>query len=256
VTSGQSWTEADQGEQAHRPGFPDTIAIDGPAGAGKSTIGRLLAERLGYIFLDTGAMYRAVSLAAVRQGISPEDGAALADLAETLPIVIEKPAPGETDGRAYTVKIDGDDVTWDVRRPEVEAIVSEVASWPDVRSALVRQQRKMARRWPVVMVGRDITTEVLPDAELKIYLEASLEERARRRHEELIERGREVTYEQVVQEISHRDYVDTHREAGALKKAPDAIVVDSDGLSIEQTLERVMDIVRGWRRSETESFFE
>jgi cytidylate kinase len=256
VTSGHSSTGADKGEQAHKGTYPDTIAIDGPAGAGKSTIGRLLAERLGYIFLDTGAMYRAVSLVAVRQSISPEDGPALADLAETLPIAIEKPEPGETDGRAYTVKIDGEDVTWDVRRPEVEAVVSEVASWPEVRSALVRQQRNMAHKWPVVMVGRDITTEVLPDAELKIYLEASLEERARRRHEELLERGRDVSFEQVEREIAHRDYLDTHREAGALKKAPDAIVVDSDGLTIEQTLERVLDIVRGWRRSERESFFE
>jgi cytidylate kinase len=256
VTSGHSSPRADRRDHAPEAGYPDTIAIDGPAGAGKSTIGRLLAERLGYIFLDTGAMYRAVSLVAVRQGISPEDGPALADLSETLPIAIEKPAPGETDGRAYTVKIEGEDVTWDLRRPEVEAVVSEVASWPDVRSALVRQQRNMARKAAVVMVGRDITTEVLPDAELKIYLEASLEERARRRHEELVERGRDVSYEQVEKEIAHRDYLDTHREAGALKKAPDAIVVDSDGLSIEQTLERVLDIVRGWRRSEHESFFE
>jgi cytidylate kinase len=195
-------------------------------------------------------MYRAVSLIAVRRGISPEDGPALAALAEHLPIAIERVGPLQNDGRAYTVKIEGEDVTWDLRRPEVEAVVSEVASWPDVRSALVRRQRQMARTSPVVMVGRDITTEVLPDAELKIYLEASLHERARRRHEELLERGRDVSYAQVEDEIAHRDYLDTHREAGALKKAPDAIVVDSDGLTIEQTLERVLAIVRGWRSPE------
>src|SRR5215210_642851 len=170
--------------------LPRSIGIDGPAGAGKSTIGRLLAERLGYLFLDTGAMYRAVALTALRRGIPVDDAPVLADLAERLPIHIERPQDGEMDGRAYTVKIGGEDVTWEIRKPEVEAIVSNIASWPGVRAALVRQQRRMAHRGPVVMVGRDITTEVLPDADLKIYLDASLQERAHRRFEELRERGR------------------------------------------------------------------
>src|SRR4051812_19254376 len=161
--------------------LPRTIAIDGPAGAGKSTIGRMLAERLGFLFLDTGAMYRAVALDALRRGISPINEELLAELADTLPIHIEKPELGETDGRSYTVKIGPEDVTWEIRRPEVESVVSQVASHPEGRAALVRQQRGMSTLGPVVMVGRDITTEVLPDADLKISLDASLPERARRR---------------------------------------------------------------------------
>src|SRR5215217_3114318 len=129
--------------------LPRTIAIDGPAGAGKSTIGRMLAERLGYLFLDTGAMYRAVALEALRRGISPINEELLAELADTLPIRIEKPKPGETDGRSYTVKIGPEDVTWEIRKPQVESVVSQVASHPEVRSALVRQQRRMARLGPV-----------------------------------------------------------------------------------------------------------
>lgn len=226
--------------------LPRTIAIDGPAGAGKSTIGRMLAERLGYLFLDTGAMYRAVALAALRQGISPINEELLAELADNLPIHIEKPRPGMADGRTYTVMIAREDVTWDIRKPEVEAVVSQVASHPEVRQALVRQQRRMAQRGPVVMVGRDITTEVLPDADLKIYLDASLQERARRRYVELHERGSSLTYNQVESEIAHRDRQDMNREAGALRQADDAVLVDSDGMSKEETLEAIVKIARNW----------
>jgi cytidylate kinase len=228
-----------------RARVPKTIAIDGPAGAGKSTIGRLLADRLGYKFLDTGAMYRAVALASIRADISPDDGERLAQLAENLPIHIERPKRGEADGRAYTVLIDHEDVTWTIRRSEVEDIVSDVARWPDVRDALVRQQRRMARRDSIVMVGRDITTEVLPDADLKIFLDASLDKRAKRRYLELKEKGVKTTLRQVAEDLAERDRKDTEREAGALRQAEDAIPLNTDHLDIEETVDAAMKLVLG-----------
>ena len=230
-------------ERSERQVLPKTIAIDGPAGAGKSTIGRLLAQRLGYLFLDTGVMYRAVALAALRRGISATNEPTLAEVAETLPIHVRMPNDNEADGRLSTVLVGNEDVTWELRRPEVEAVVSEIASHPTVRHALVKQQRRLSMKGPVVMVGRDITTEVLPDADLKIYLDASLQERARRRYDELVERGRDVTYKQVEAEIAHRDDLDMHRAAGALRQADDALRVFTDGHTVEQTLEKILDIV-------------
>ncbi len=225
--------------------LPRTIAIDGPAGAGKSTIGRLLAEELKYVFLDTGAMYRAVALAALRGGISTTNEQLLTELAQRIPLHIERPQDGETDSRPYTVLIGDEDVTWEIRKPEVEAVVSHVASWPRVRHELVLQQQRIASRDPVVMVGRDITTEVLPNADLKLYLDASIEERAKRRYDELQKVGRIVTFEQVRSEIEHRDYLDTHRDAGALKLVAGVKLLHTDGLSIAESLEKVMAIVKG-----------
>jgi cytidylate kinase len=220
---------------------PRTIAIDGPAGAGKSTIGALVAERLGYLFLDTGAMYRAVALAALRRAFSPDDAERLAQLAREIRIVIGPPTV--RDGRPYSVLLDGGDVTWDIRSADVDRTVSQVARVPAVRDAMVEQQRGLATRGRVVMVGRDIGTVVLPQADRKIFLTASAAERAKRREEELRSRGEVRPRQVLLQEILRRDRLDTERVVAPLRAADDAVVVQTDGLSVGQALERVLEIV-------------
>ena len=221
--------------------MPRTIAIDGPAGAGKSTIGALVAERLGYLFLDTGAMYRAVALAAQRRGIDPDDGAKLTELATTVRIMIGPPT--KQDGRVYTVLLDGSDVTWDIRSADIDRIVSQVARVSGVRAAMVEQQRALAGQARVVMVGRDIGTVVLPGAEKKIFLTASAGERARRREEELASRGERRPRQELLNEILRRDQLDTNRAVSPLKTAVDAVVVQTDGLSVKEALERVLGAI-------------
>lgn len=221
--------------------LPRTIAIDGPAGAGKSTIGALVAERLGYLFLDTGAMYRAVALAAQRKQIDPDDAAKLTTLAAAVRITIGPPT--KQDGRAYTVLLDGSDVTWEIRSAEIDRIVSQVARVPGVRDAMVAQQRALAGKGRVVMVGRDIGSVVLPDAEKKIFLTASASERARRREEELASRGERRPRQELLNEILRRDRLDTERTVSPLKAADDAIVVQTDGLSVKEALERVLGAI-------------
>ncbi len=220
---------------------PRTIAIDGPAGAGKSTIGALVAERLGYLFLDTGAMYRAIALEAFRRGIDADDAERLAALAREARIAIGPPTV--RDGRAYTVLLDGDDVTWTIRGADVDATVSQVARIAAVRDAMVEQQRRLAERGRVVMVGRDIGTVVLPEAERKIYLTASAAERAKRREEELRARGEIRVRQDLLNEILRRDRIDSERAVAPLRAAEDAVVVQTDGLSVGQALERVLSIV-------------
>jgi cytidylate kinase len=220
---------------------PRTIAIDGPAGAGKSTIGALVAERLGYVFLDTGAMYRAIALAAKRRGIDPDDGPRLGKLAREVRVLIGPPT--KRDGRAYTVLLDGDDVTWEIREAEIDRIVSQVARVQEVRDAMVEQQRALAERGRLVMVGRDIGTVVLPGADRKIYLTASAAERAKRREEELAARGQVRPRQELLQEILRRDKLDSERAVAPLKTADDAIVVHTDGLAVGQALDKVLALV-------------
>ncbi len=220
---------------------PRTIAIDGPAGAGKSTIGALVAERLGYLFLDTGAMYRAIALAALRRGIDGDDAPRLAKLAREVRVLIGPPTV--RDGRAYTVLLDGEDVTWAIRGADVDRVVSQVARVPAVRDAMVEQQRGLASRGRVVMVGRDIGTVVLPDAQRKIYLTASAAERAKRREEELASRGDIRPRQDLLQEILRRDRLDSERAVAPLRAASDAVVVETDGLAVGEALERVLAIV-------------
>lgn len=214
---------------------PSIIAIDGPAGAGKSTLGALLAARLGYLYFDTGVMYRALALQAIRAAIDLHDAAALETLARQIKIEVQP--PDQPDGRAYTVLVDGEDVTWAIRALEVERNVSLAASHPDVRRELVRQQQQIGQRGQVVMVGRDIGTVVMPEAELKIFLEASLEERARRRTDERQQHAQAPTIEQVRSEIARRDELDQH----VMRPAADAVILATDGLSPEGEVDWILN---------------
>ncbi len=220
---------------------PQAIAIDGPAAAGKSTVGELLAKELNYLYFDTGIMYRAVTWAAMQRGIPIEDEDAINRLAEEIHIDVVQPTAN--DGRQYTVHVDGEDVTWELRSAEVEKWVSPVSAYPHVRTALTAQQRRIGQAGKVVMVGRDIGTVVLPEAPLKIYLEATVEERAKRRCQESLGRGLTCRYEDVLRDMRRRDKIDSEREAAPLRTAEDAHVIDTTNLTIDQVMERVRKLI-------------
>lgn len=218
-------------------GPPDIIAIDGPAASGKSTLGLRLAKELGYLFFDTGVMYRAITWIALQRGMDLRDEAVLSALAGSVNIDVF-PASID-DGRTCDVLADGQDITWETRRPEVDAAVSVVSAYPAVRASLSTQQRRVGLRGKVVMVGRDIGTVVLPEAGLKIYLDASAEQRARRRYDELVARGQQADYEQILGKVVERDWLDSTRAVAPLRPAVDAIHIDSDALDAEQVFEQV-----------------
>jgi cytidylate kinase len=222
-------------------GIPTRIAIDGPAASGKSTIGKLLADRLGYLYFDTGVMYRAVTWASLERGAPIADEGAVTSLAEALRIDVTRPTL--SDGRQYTVLVDGVDVTWDIRRPEVDANVSPVSAYPGVRAALIAQQRRIGAAGRVVMVGRDIGTVVMPDADLKVYLDAAVEERARRRHSEIRARGGAADYAAVLRGMRRRDAIDSTRAAAPLRPAPDAVVLDTTCMGIEEVVRSIEDLL-------------
>lgn len=222
--------------------IPNIIAIDGPAASGKSTLGKRLADALGYLFFDTGVMYRAVTWAALQRGIPIEDEVGVTRLAETVQIDVRPPS--RQDGRACDVLVDGVDCTWETRRPEVDANVSPVSAYAGVRRALAAQQRRIGLRGRVVMVGRDIGTVVLPEADLKIYLDASPEERARRRYREILGRGEQADYEDILAGVRRRDQIDSTRAVAPLRPAEDAVILDSDRLDADEVFARVEALCR------------
>lgn len=222
--------------------IPSIIAIDGPAASGKSTLAKELAEQLGYLYFDTGVLYRAITWVSLDKGIHVTHEAAITHLAECTQIDVRPPS--KDDGRSFDVWIDDKDITWEIRSQEVDAKVSIVSAYPGVRKALTEQQRRIGLRGKVVMVGRDIGTVVLPEADLKIYLEASVEERARRRYRELSERGITLELDAIKQSMRERDLIDSTRQVAPLRPAGDAMIIDSEGLSAEQVLERTLELVR------------
>lgn len=214
------------------------VAIDGPSGAGKSTVTRKLADRLGYINIDTGAMFRAVALMAERSGVDPADDAALERLCAGLEIDFDR-----TDG-CCRVLVNGDDVSDDIRTPRISLLTSIVSTRKPVRDHLLLLQRRMGERGGVVLEGRDIGTVVFPGAQVKFFLSASIEERGRRRFEELRAKGEDVTLQQTIEDVIKRDEQDLHRANAPLRRAEDAVEIDSTDLSLEQVLEKMESIVR------------
>ena len=215
------------------------VAIDGPSGAGKSTLARSAAARLGYLYVDTGAIYRTIGCAAARRGIDPGDQAAVVAMLPDLSIRLTY---GE-DGLQH-MALNGEDVTGEIRLPEISRYASQVSAYPEVRAYLLEMQRQLAREHSVIMDGRDIGTVVLPDAEVKVFLTASAAERARRRMLELEQRGTPEPYEDILRAIEERDWNDTHRAAAPLRRAEDAVVLDTTDLDFAQSEEALLDIIR------------
>lgn len=219
----------------------EIIAIDGPAASGKSTVGKKLSEWLGYLYFDTGVMYRAVTLAALKRDIDIRDEGAITHLSETIRIDVTLPVI--ENGRSYDVLLDGEMVTQNIHQPEVDKDVSIVSAYPGVRRALTVQQRRIGSKGRVVMLGRDIGTIVLPEADLKIYLDASVRERARRRYQEYISHGETASLEEIEASMRNRDRIDSTREIAPLKPADDAVIINTDGLTFDEVLAQLKALV-------------
>lgn len=216
-----------------------SIAVDGPSGAGKSTLAKLLARKLGFLYVDTGAIYRTVGLRAYQAGVDPEDAQAVTALLDGLDIDMRY---GE-DGLQH-MYLDGEDVTDAIRQHVISRYTSCVSAVPAVRAFLLDRQRALAREHDVIMDGRDIGTVVLPEADVKIFLTASPEDRARRRYDELRRRGQETDYDTVLRDIIQRDEHDTRRAAAPLRQAEDALLVDTTGNSLEESLDVLLDTIK------------
>lgn len=214
------------------------VAVDGPAGSGKGTVTKKIEEKLGFLNLDTGATYRCVALQVLRENVSLEDKEKIVKIANEINIKIDN--KGEKD----VILLNGEDVSKEIRTKEVTSIVSQVSSIIPVREKMVEVQRKLAQGKNVIVEGRDIGTVVFPNADIKIYLDASEEIRAKRRYEENKQNGIDTTYEEVLENVKMRDYNDMHKKVGALKKADDAIVIDSSNLTIDEVTKKIEDIIK------------
>lgn len=215
------------------------VAIDGPAGAGKSTIARAAAKELGFIYVDTGALYRSIGLNALRKGVDLTDTKAIEESLDGMKVELSFDDKG-----AQIVLLNGEDVSSLIRTPEVSMSASKVSAVPAVRAFLLDLQRNMAKTQSVIMDGRDIGTVVLPNAEVKIFLTASPEIRAKRRFDELVEKGQQVKYEDVLADVIERDYNDSHREIAPLKPAEDSKLADTSGLTLEESIELIINIIK------------
>jgi cytidylate kinase len=215
-----------------------TIAIDGPSGAGKSTVARSLAKRLGYVYIDTGAMYRSLALRVKEAGIPPEDELTLSQLALSLHIHFV------TEGGKTHVFCQGEDMTEAIRTPEISRLASSISKQKGVRQALVQMQRKMGKEGGVILEGRDIGTVVFPDADVKFYLDAESDKRARRRYDEMVEKGVKADFRETQEELLQRDHNDTHRVYSPLKKADDAVSIDSTHRSAEEVVEEMVRVIK------------
>jgi len=232
---------------------PAIIAIDGPAASGKSTMGYELAQQLNFLFFDTGILYRAVTWAALQQAVDPADQEDVGKLAQDVEIEIVPPTNDQTDGRQATLLVAGQDATWDIRTAQVDQNVSAVAANPKVRDALFHKQRQIAHHYGsgqgekpgIVMVGRDIGTVIVPDAPTKIYMEATAAVRAKRRHAELVARGKEADLAQIEADIVVRDAKDSQREVAPMRPAEDAEIVDTSVQSPEEVVEALLGVVKG-----------
>lgn len=216
-----------------------SIAIDGPSGAGKSTMAKRLAAELNFLYVDTGAIYRTVGLYAFRKGVAPEDAPAVEALLPEVDIGMSYGGDG-----LQHMTLNGEDVTAAIRQHEISHYASAVSAIPAVRAFLLEMQRKFARENDVIMDGRDIGTVVLPDADLKIYLTANAEDRAHRRYLELLERGQQAEYEQVLKDVMERDYRDMNRETAPLRQAEDAVLVDTTGIGLEDSFQMMLRLIR------------
>lgn len=214
------------------------VAIDGPAGAGKSSVAKAAAKELGFVYVDTGAIYRTIALYVLRQGVAPQDAAGVEGLLPQIEIGMEYTDQGQK------MILNGEDVTGLIRTPEVSMATSACSAIPAVRAFLLQLQRDLAEKNNVLMDGRDIGTVVLPHAQLKVFLTASPQERARRRVLQLEESGRKADYEAILRDIQQRDYQDSHRETAPLRPAEDSVLVDTSGVTFEESVRRLVELVR------------